>query len=303
MTPQMDDREGWIWYNGKYVEWRDARVHVLSHALHYASSVFEGERAYGGRVFKLRQHSERLLESGRQIDLLIPYSAADLDKITQGVIEKNGLKDAYVRPLAWRGVSGKLSAADPGARVDVMIAAWDMPVYFDATAKANGLTLKVGRLRRPPVECGFPQSKASGGYMMTTVEKHKAIAAGADDALLLDHEGFVAEASAANIFFVKDDQLITPIADRFLNGITRQTVMEIATDMGLRVSERRITLKEIADFDSCFLTGTASEINPVGQVDGVRFSPSEITTSITDAYFKLVYNNARIEGTTHALTR
>ncbi|RMF10697.1 MAG: branched-chain amino acid aminotransferase, partial [Alphaproteobacteria bacterium] len=223
----FDDRDGKIWFNGKLVDWRDAKIHVLTHALHYASCVFEGQRAYGGEIFKLTEHSQRLHESARILDFEIPYSVAEIDQAARDVLAANNLVDAYVRPVAWRGPE-QMGVAAQKTKVHVAVAAWEWPSYFTPEARMKGLRLNISKWKRPSPECAPTKSKAAGLYMICTLSKHAAEAAGYDDSLMLDYRGQVAEATGANIFFYKDGKLHTPKPDCFLDGITRRTAMELA---------------------------------------------------------------------------
>lgn len=279
----MDDRDGWIWIDGQMVPWRTARIHILTHGLHYASSVFEGERAYDRQIFKLSQHSRRLLYSATCIDMGIPYDEATLSAASRQVLEANGLKNAYIRPVAWRG-SEKIAAAAPDNSIHVAIAAWDMPRYFRPGAQSDGVRLKTSKWRRPPIDCAPAQAKVASSYVITTISKHEALREGYDDALLLDWKGRVSEATAANIFFVSDGELHTPTPECFLNGITRQTVIEIAKRLKLRVVERDIGPAEVSCFSECFLTGTASEIARVAAIDGQTFGEGGVSRMIAEAY-------------------
>ena len=286
MTPTFSDRDGWIWLDGDMVEWRDARLHVLNHGLHYASGIFEGIRAYGGRQFRLRAHIERLFESGRLLGYDIPFSADALMEACSDVVAKNGLADAYVRPFAWRG-SEQMSVSAPASRIHVGIAAWSMPAYF-AKSDGGGIRLALSRWRRQAPTMAPLQAKAAGLYMAGTLAKHEAIAEGFDDALMLDWEGNVAEASAANIFACVDGALLTPIADNFLNGITRQTVIELARQQGIEVREIRLDLPTLLKATEVFVTGTAAELAPVSRIGAVEFPVGPMTLGLRDAYQALV---------------
>ena len=259
----FDDRDGWIWYDGKLVPWRDAKVHVLTHALHYASAVFEGERAYGGTIFKSTQHSERLRRSARVLDFEAPYSAAEIDAAKAQTLQKNGFVDAYVRPLAWRG-SEMMGVAAQNNKIHLAIAVWEWPSYFDPAQRMKGIRLDLAEYRRPDPATAPSLAKAAGLYMICTISKHRAERRGYADAMMLDWQGRVAECTGANIFFVKDGVIHTPTADCFLDGITRQTVIELARRRGVEVVERRIMPEELAGFSECFITGTAAEVTPVG---------------------------------------
>jgi branched-chain amino acid aminotransferase len=279
----FDDRDGWIWYDGKLVPWRDAKVHVLTHALHYASSVFEGERAYGGKIFKSTQHSERLRNSARVLDFEAPYSAAEIDAAKAQTLQKNGLSDAYVRPVAWRG-SETMGVAAQNSKIHLAIAVWEWPSYFDPAQRMKGIRLDIAEYRRPDPATAPSLAKAAGLYMICTISKHRAERKGYADAMMLDWQGRVAECTGANIFFVKDGVIHTPTADCFLNGITRQTVIELARRRGVEVAERRIMPDELAGFSECFITGTAAEVTPVGEIGAHKFAPGALTAALIDDY-------------------
>ena len=282
--PAFDQREGTIWYNGDYVDWKDAKLHVLSHGLHYGSSVFEGVRAYGGKIFKLEEHTKRLFKSAELLGFEIPYSQDDLNQIQQDILTKEGLTDAYLRPIAWRG-SEAMGISAQHNRINVVVAAWDWPSYFSPEARMKGLRLTQAEWRRPDPRTIPCRAKAAGLYMICTLSKHKAENDGFNDAMMLDYEGYVAEATGANIFFIKDGTVHTPIADCFLDGLTRQTVIELARRLGVPIIERKIRPEELGDFDECFLTGTAVEVTPVASIDNYTFKPGETTKTLMDAYF------------------
>jgi branched-chain amino acid aminotransferase len=288
-TPGFDDRDGVIWYNGKLIDWRDANFHVLSHALHYASSVFEGQRAYGGKIFKLHEHSERLINSGKILGFDVPYSAEQLDAAADEVVKANGLLDAYVRPVAWRG-SEMMGVATKGSKIHVAIAAWEWPSYFGQEAKLKGLNLEIAKWARPAPNTAPTASKAAGLYMIASLCKDAATENGFDDALMLDYRGQVAEATGANIFFLKDGELHTPIPDCFLDGITRRTAMELAAKRGIKVIERAIMPEEMADFEQAFLTGTAAEITPLAQIGEYTFEVGDVCKNMMQDYDDLVNN-------------
>jgi branched-chain amino acid aminotransferase len=279
----FDQRDGWIWYDGQLVPWKDAKLHVLSHGLHYASSVFEGERAYGGEIFKSTEHSERFKKSAQLLDFEIPYSVAELDAFKKLVIEKNGLSDVYVRPVAWRG-SEMMAVAAQHATVHVAIAAWDWPSMFDVATKMKGIRLGMAEYRRPDPKTAPSESKAAGLYMICTISKHRAERDGYADALMLDWQGRVAECTGANVFFTKDGALHTPIADCFLNGITRQTVIGLAKRRGWEVVERRIMPDELGSFDECFICGTGAEVTPVSEIAQYRYTPGTISRTLIEDY-------------------
>jgi branched-chain amino acid aminotransferase len=290
-TP-FDQRDGWIWYDGQLVPWKDARLHVLSHALHYASSVFEGERAYGGVVFKSTEHSERLKKSAEILDFEIPYSVAEIDAAKQLVLEKNGQTDAYVRPVAWRG-SEMMGVAAQNNKIHLAIATWDWPSYFDPAQKMKGIRLDIAEYRRPDPETAPSRAKAAGLYMICTISKHRAERKGYADALMLDWQGRVAECTGANVFFIKDGTIHTPIADCFLDGITRQTVIGLAKRRGFEVQERRILPTELESFNECFITGTAAEVTPVSEIGPYTFRPGNMTKVLMEDYSAEVQPKAR----------
>jgi branched-chain amino acid aminotransferase len=279
----FDDRDGWIWFDGELVPWRDARVHVLTHAMHYGSAVFEGERAYGGEVFKSSQHSERLIESGRILDFEVPFNVAQIDAAKALVLAKNSFADAYVRPIAWRG-SEMMGVSAQHNKIHLAIAAWDWPSYFDPAQRMKGIRLDVAEYRRPDPATAPTRAKASGLYMICTISKHRAERRGFADALMLDWQGRVAECTGANVFFVKDGALHTPIADCFLDGITRQTVIEAARRRGVPIIERRIMPDELPSFSECFITGTAAEVTPVGEIGALEYTPGALTAALVEAY-------------------
>ena len=287
MAGAYDDRDGKIWMDGTLVDWRDAKVHVLTHALHYASSVFEGERAYGGRIFKSREHSQRLLRSGELLDLPIPYSVDQIEAAKAEVLAANNLKDAYVRALAWRGSGEDMGVAARRNPVRMAIAVWEWGAYYGA-AKMQGAKLDISKWKRPSPETIPSAAKAAGLYMICTMSKHAAEAKGCSDAMMFDYRGYVAEATGANIFFVKDGEVHTPLPDCILNGLTRQTVIGMLRDMGVTVHERHILPEELEGFQQCWLTGTAAEITPVGQIGDWHFQVGQLTRDVAAAYEKLV---------------
>lgn len=279
----MDQRDGWIWFDGELVPWKDAKVHVLTHGLHYASSVFEGQRAYGGEVFKLREHTNRLIQSGKTLDFTIPYTADEIDAAARKVLEANNLTDAYMRPVAWRG-SEELSVPARNNKVHLAIAAWVWPSYFTMDERLKGIRLMWSKWKRPSPETIPSSAKAAGLYMICTLSKHAAMDAGYADALMLDYRGYVAEATGANVFFIKGKEIHTPLPDCFLNGITRQTLIDLAKRNGYTVTERHIMPEELGNFDECFLTGTAAEVTPVSEIGDVRYTPGEACRTLIDAY-------------------
>lgn len=283
----FDDRDGSIWYDGKLIPWRDAKLHVLSHALHYASCVFEGERVYGGKVFKLTEHSQRLIDSGKVLGFDVPYSAAELDAATLETVKANGIADGYVRPVAWRG-SEQMGVAAQATSIHVAIAAWAWPSYFSPEARLKGIRLRFASYKRPHPETAPTSSKAAGLYMICTISKHEAERDGYDDALMLDWRGQVAEATGANVFLVIDGEIHTPTPDCFLDGITRRTVIDLARKRGYKVIERVIMPEELARAQEVFLTGTAAEVTPVGEIGPYRFSPGEVCRTLIADYDGLV---------------
>jgi len=286
----FDDRDGLIWLNGEMVEWRDAKTHSLSHGLHYASLVFEGERSYGGTIFKSREHTERLRASCQMLDFDLPYSDDEMEAVKAAVLEANDIVDGYVRAFAWRG-SEMMAISAQQTTTNVAVAAWQWPSYFDPEAKMKGITLDIAEWKRPSPESAPVHAKAAGLYMICTLSKHAAERKGFTDALMLDYRGYVAEATGANVFFLMDDGKIhTPEADCFLNGITRRTVIELAEKEGLEVVERHIKPEEMAKARECFLTGTAAEVTPVSQIGDYSFTPGNVTRNLVQAYEDLVYN-------------
>ena len=287
MAGGYDDRDGHIWMDGKMVPWRDANVHVLTHAMHYASSVFEGERAYNGKIFKSREHSVRLKRSAEMIDFEIPYTIDELEAAKAEVLKASGLSDAYVRPIAWRGVGEDMGVAAQRNPVRVAIAAWAWGAYY-GDAKMKGAKLDISKWKRPSPETIPCHAKAAGLYMICTMSKHAAAAEGCSDAMMFDHRGYVAEATGANLFFVKNGEVHTPDPDCFLNGITRQTVIGMLREKGITVHERHIMPEELEGFEQCWLTGTAAEVTPVGQIGEYNFEVGAMTRDIAEAYEKLV---------------
>jgi len=284
MAAQSYDRlDGSIWYDGKLVPWQDANLHVLTHGLHYGSCVFEGERAYGGRIFKSTEHSERLKASANVLDFEIPYSVAEIEAAKQLVLEKNNRKDAYVRPVAWRG-SEMMGVSAQNNTIHLAIACWEWPSYFDPAERLKGIRLDLAEYRRPDPKTAPCMAKAAGLYMICTISKHRAERKGYADAMMLDWQGRVAECTGANIFFVKDGAIHTPIADCFLNGITRRTVIDLAKRRGIAVNERRIMPEELAGFEECFITGTAAEVTAVSEIADWRFTPAKITQQLAEDY-------------------
>ncbi len=287
MANGYDDRDGVIWLDGEMVPWREAQVHVLTHAMHYASSVFEGERCYNGKIFKSVEHSERLLKSGDYIDMPIPWTVDQIEEAKYAALEANGLKDAYVRVLAWRGAGPDMGVAAARNPVRMAVAVWEWGNYY-GDAKYKGARLDISKWRRPDPATIPCFAKASGLYMICTMSKHAAEAKGCSDAMMYDYRGYVAEATGANIFFVKDGVVHTPLPDAFLNGITRQTVIGMLKARGVEVQERHIQAHELAGFEQCWLTGTAAEVTPVGQIGDYTFEVGELARSISEEYEALV---------------
>lgn len=279
----FDKFDGVIWYDGKLVPWTEATLHVLSHGLHYASAVFEGERAYGGAIFECTRHSERLKRSARTLDFEIPWSVAEIDAAKRLVIEKNNFTDAYLRPIAWRG-SEMMGVAAQDNTIHLAVAAWQWPSYFTPEERLKGIRLDLAEYRRPDPKTAPSLAKAAGLYMICTISKHRAERRGFADAMMLDWQGRVAECTGANIFFAKDGKIHTPIADCFLDGITRQTVIEIARRRGIEVAERRILPDELKDFTECFVTGSAAEVTAVSEIADWRFTPGGLTKQLMDDY-------------------
>jgi branched-chain amino acid aminotransferase len=279
----FDQRDGWIWYDGGLVPWKDAKLHVLSHGLHYGSCVFEGERAYGGEIFKCTEHTERLKKSAEYLDFEIPYSVEAIDAAKKLVLEKSGLQDAYLRPVAWRG-SEMMGVSAQANTIHLAIAAWEWPSYFDPATKMKGIRLDMAEYRRPDPATAPCHSKAAGLYMICTISKHKAERKGYADALMLDWQGRVAECTGANVFFIKDGAIHTPLADCFLDGLTRRTVIDLARRRGFEVQERRIMPDELESFNECFITGTAAEVTPVSEIGPYRFQPGNMTKVLMEDY-------------------
>lgn len=281
------DQDGLIWYNGDMVQWRDAGVHVLTHGLHYASSVFEGERVYGGEIFKLTEHSERLVNSATLLDFEIPYSVAEIDAACRKVVADNKIVDGYIRPIAWRG-SEMMGVSAQANRINLAVAVWEWPSYFSPEERLQGIRLQISKWRRPDPATAPVESKAAGLYMICTLSKHAAEKEGYADALMLDWRGQVAEATGANIFFTRNGKIYTPTPDCFLDGITRRTVIGLAKARGLEVIERRIMPEEMADFEECFLTGTAAEVTPVREIGPYNFQPGSICEALIGDYDAVV---------------
>lgn len=283
----FDDRDGWIWLDGQFVAWRDAKVHVLTHGLHYASAVFEGERMYGGEIFELTAHTQRLFNSAELLDFEIPFTVAEIDQACRDTCARNGLTDAYVRPIAWRG-SEMIGVSAQDTKIRVAIAVWDWPSYFSPAERAKGVRMCWAKYKRPSPETEPVHAKATGLYMICTISKHAAEKAGYTDAMMLDYRGYIAESTGSNVFFVQDGVIHSPIPDCFLNGITRQTVIKLARDKGLTVVERHIKPEELAGFTECFVVGTAAEVTPVSQIGEYNFKPDAISLGLMDDYARLV---------------
>ena len=287
MAASYDDRDGKIWMDGKLVEWRDANVHILTHAMHYASSVFEGERCYNGKIFLSEKHSERLHASAKHLDFEIPFTVAEIDAAKKAALDANGLKDAYVRPVAWRGSGEDMGVAAARNPVHLAIAVWEWGAYY-GEAKTKGAKLDIAKWKRPSPECAPSQAKAAGLYMIATLSKHAAEAKGCSDALMFDYRGYIAEATGANMFFVKDGEVHTPTPDAFLNGLTRQTVISMLEKKGINVIERHIKPEELEGFEQCWLTGSAAEVTPVGQIGDYNFEVGTLAIEMAADYEKLV---------------
>ena len=279
-----DKREGKIWYNNELVDWQDVKLHVLSHGLHYASCVFEGERVYDGEIFKLEEHTSRFFHSARRMGFEIPYSEKKINDASKKIILNQNIKNGYVRPVAWRG-SEMMAISAQQTKIHVAIATWEWGSYFDPKLKLDGIKLNISNWRRPAPNTIPWDTKAAGLYMICTLSKHEAEKQGFTDSLMLDHEGNVAEATGANIFFKdKDGNLHTPIPDSFLDGITRRTVIEIAKSKSIKVNERKIKPEELNNFTGCFLTGTAAEVTPVSQIDKFNFEVCDLIIDLSDSY-------------------
>jgi branched-chain amino acid aminotransferase len=285
-TP-FDDRDGFIWLDGKIVQWRDAKIHVLTHALHYGSGVFEGMRAYGGAIFKLSEHSQRLIDSAKMLDFEVPYTVAEIDQICRDVVAANKLSDCYIRPIAYRG-SEQLGVSAQATKIHLAVAAWDWGSYFPMEQRLKGIRLTMAKYRRPDPATAPSKSKAAGLYMICTVEKHRAENAGFADALMLDYRGRVAECTGANIFLIKDGVIHTPDPDCFLDGITRRTVIELAKKRGYQVIVRAIMPEELKDFSEVFITGSAAEVTPVSAIDDIKYQPGEISLNLLNDYMAVV---------------
>ena len=288
----FDQRDGVIWFNGEIVPWKEAKIHVLTHGLHYGSSIFEGERAYAGSIFKSREHSIRLHNSAKIMDFELPYTVEQLDAAKAKVVELSGGGDQYVRPVAWRG-SEMMAVSAQHNKIHVAIATWAWPSMFDPETKMKGIRLDIADYRRPDPKCAPVHAKAAGLYMICTISKHKAEKKGYADAMMLDWQGRVAECTGANIFFTRDGAIHTPIADCFLNGITRQTVIALAKQQGMEVIESRIMPDELPSYNECFIVGSAAEVTPIAEIGPYKFKPGNISRTLMDAYTNTVRLKAK----------
>jgi branched-chain amino acid aminotransferase len=287
-TVPYDKRSGKIWFNGKPIDWADAKIHVLNHGLHYASCVFEGERVYDGEIFKLEEHTERLFYSAKRMKIQIPYTQEEINKACKNIVNIQKVQNGYVRPVIWRG-SEMMAISAQKNKIHTAIATWEWGSYFDPKLKLNGIKLNISSWRRPHPNSIPWDTKAAGLYMICTLSKHEAESQGFTDSLMLDHEGNIAEATGANVFFKNSEgELHTPIPDSFLDGITRRSVIEIARSKGIKIIERKIKPEEMKNFVGCFLTGTAAEITPVSQIDKYQFKVCKIITKLNESYQQLV---------------
>ena len=283
MVNAYDDRDGYIWIDGDFVEWRNANVHILTHALHYGSAVFEGERAYNGKIFKSRQHSQRLIESGNLIDVQVPYTIDEIELAKNALLEKSKLKEAYIRAICWRGSGEDMGVASQKNKVRMAIATWEWGAYY-GDAKFKGAKLDISKWKRPSPETIPSFAKAAGLYMICSMSKHAAEAKGCSDSLMMDYRGYVAEATGANVFFLRDGKVHTPLPDCFLNGITRQTIIGLVKKMGIEVHERHIEMSELESFEQCWLTGTAAEVTPVGNIGEYSFEVGNFVRDLASSY-------------------
>lgn len=288
----FSDRDGFIWLDGEIVPWRDAKIHVLTHGLHYASSVFEGERIYSGNVFKEKEHTARLIRSAELIDMDMPLSEQEITAARHEVLEANKLTDGYIRPVAWRG-SEQMGISAQATKTHVAIACWPWGSYFSEEKREKGISMQTTKWHTPAPDTATTQSKAAGLYVTHTMAKHAAEKNGHDDALMLDYRGLVAEATGANIFVIKDGGIKTPVPDCFLNGLTRQTIIQMAKDLGLPVEETQIKPEELYAADEVFLTGTAAEVTAVGKIDDARYTVGPVTRQLRSAYEDLVRTKAK----------
>jgi branched-chain amino acid aminotransferase len=287
----FDDRDGWIWLDGELVPWRDAKVHVLTHALHYGSAVFEGERIYNGKVFKLHEHSQRLIDSGKILGFDVPMTADEIDRATNETVAANKMVNGYVRPIAWRGAE-MMGVAAQQSKIHVAIAVWEWGAYFGPEAKMKGLKLTMAKYRRPDPATSPCLAKATGLYMICTLEKHAAEAAGFSDALMLDWRGQIAETTGANVFFVIDGEIHTPKPDCFLDGITRRAVIDLAKKRQYKVIERAILPQEMAKATEAFLTGTAAELTPIASIGEYKFTPGTISKNLMEDFDRMTQGAA-----------
>ena len=287
----FDQRSGKIWFNNELCEWQDARVHIISHGMHYASLVFEGLRVYNKKIFKLKEHTDRLFNSAKILDMKIPYSFDEIIEATKKLVSDHGIENGYIRPFVWRG-SEMMGVSAQNTKINVAIAIWDWPTYFNPELKLKGIKLNISKWQRPPQNSSPWESKAAGLYMICTLSKHQAEKDGYTDSLMLDHEGNIAEATSANIFFKdKNNELHTPIPDSFLDGITRKTVIDLAKSKNIKINERKISPNEISNFKGCFITGTAAEITPVGNILDNKFEVCDLIKDLSSSYEKLVGKN------------
>ena len=287
----FDQRSGKIWFNNELCEWQDARVHIISHGMHYASLVFEGLRVYNKKIFKLKEHTERLFNSAKILDMKIPYSFDEIIEATKKLVSDQGIENGYIRPFVWRG-SEMMGVSAQNTKINVAIAIWDWPTYFNPELKLKGIKLNISKWQRPPQNSSPWESKAAGLYMICTLSKHQAEKDGYTDSLMLDHEGNIAEATSANIFFKdKNNELHTPIPDSFLDGITRKTVIDLAKSKNIKINERKISPNELSSFKGCFITGTAAEITPVGNILDNKFEVCDLIKDLSSSYEKLVGKN------------
>ena len=287
----FDKRSGKIWFNNELCEWQDARVHIISHGMHYASLVFEGLRVYNKKIFKLKEHTERLFNSAKILDMKIPYSFDEIIEATKKLVSDQGIENGYIRPFVWRG-SEMMGVSAQNTKINVAIAIWDWPTYFNPELKLKGIKLNISKWQRPPQNSSPWESKAAGLYMICTLSKHQAEKDGYTDSLMLDHEGNIAEATSANIFFKdRNNELHTPIPDSFLDGITRKTVIDLAKSKNIKINERKISPNEISNFQGCFITGTAAEITPVGNILDNKFEVCDLIKDLSLSYEKLVGKN------------
>ena len=287
----FDKRSGKIWFNNELCEWQDAKVHTISHGIHYASLVFEGLRVYNTKIFKLEEHINRLFNSAKILDMKIPYSSNEINKAIKKLVSDQDIQNGYIRPFVWRG-SEMMGVSAQNTKINAAIAIWDWPTYFDPDLKLKGIKLNISKWQRPPQNSSPWESKAAGLYMICTLSKHQAEKDGFTDSLMLDHEGNIAEATSANVFFKdKNDELHTPIPDSFLDGITRKTVIDLAKSKNIKINERKISPKELSSFKGCFITGTAAEITPVGNILDNNFEVCDLIKDLSTSYETLVGKN------------